>query len=343
MAQLQCCFGHCAGGCVVTARTPRTGFTPARHNCQTQRRRTGPSTRKTLMRILMPIDGSARSKAALAFISSRSTLIESQPDVELLECPRSTRFRCAWRAPQAGNWCSITMSPRTNKIIKPALAALKKAGLPAQVKSVVGSPGVEVGRIAAEDAADLIVMGSHGHTGFKSLLFGSVTQAAPASCNTPLLVLRSDAAREKGFLEAWHRARRQQVRACGGALRSAETPCAFRRGTSAHADPRGAGFVEPARAGLIRRCASTRVQVGAGGRNAARRFRASAGACAQTAARHDAASHRSSAQGQQPGRCDRRVCDEEQTRHPCDRFVRRRRIALNGARIGRHPRRGQMS
>ena len=151
------------------------------------------------MRILMPIDGSARSKAALAFISSRSTLIESQPDVELLNVQYPVSVRVARAAGR--ELVQHYHESEANKIIKPALAALKKAGLPAQVKSVVGSPGVEVGRIAAEDAADLIVMGSHGHTGFKSLLFGSVTQAVLASCNTPLLVLRSDAAPKRDSLK----------------------------------------------------------------------------------------------------------------------------------------------
>ncbi|MFN0184258.1 MAG: universal stress protein, partial [Aquabacterium sp.] len=130
----------------------------------------------------MPIDGSAHSKAALAFISSRSTLIESQPDVELLNVQYPVSVRVARAAGR--ELVQHYHESEANKIIKPALAALKKAGLRPQVKSVVGSPGVEVGRIAAEDAADLIVMGSHGHTGFKSLLFGSVTQAVLASCNT---------------------------------------------------------------------------------------------------------------------------------------------------------------
>ena len=45
------------------------------------------------MRILMPLDGSTFSKAALTFIASRSTLIESQPDVELpnVQYPVSAR------------------------------------------------------------------------------------------------------------------------------------------------------------------------------------------------------------------------------------------------------------
>ena len=151
------------------------------------------------MRILMPIDGSIFSKAALSFIASRSSLIDSQPDVELLNVqypvpPRAARF--------AGKALVTSYHElEAKKVIQPALALLKRAGLRAHAKSLVGSPGVEVGRIAAEDAADLIVMGSHGHTGFKNLLFGSVTQAVMASCKTPLLVLRSEAMPKKGPLK----------------------------------------------------------------------------------------------------------------------------------------------
>ena len=151
------------------------------------------------MRILMPIDGSVYSHAALSFVASRSTLIGSQPDVELLNVqypvpPRAARY--------AGKELVLSYhEAEAKRVIQPALAMLKRAGLLAHAKSVVGSPGVEVGRVAAADAADLIVMGSHGHTGFKNLLFGSVTQAVMASCKTPLLVLRSEAVPKKGPLK----------------------------------------------------------------------------------------------------------------------------------------------
>ena len=150
------------------------------------------------MRILMPIDGSTFSKAALSFIASRNTLIEGQPDVELLNVqypvpPRAARY--------AGKELVRSYhESEAKKVIKPALAMLKRAGLLAHAKTVVGSPGVEVGHIAAADSADLIIMGSHGHTGFKNLLFGSVTQAVLASCKTPLLVLRSDTAPKQDSL-----------------------------------------------------------------------------------------------------------------------------------------------
>lgn len=151
------------------------------------------------MRILMPIDGSIYSKAALAFVASRSTLIESQPDVELLnvQYPVPSRAaRCAGK-----ELVDSYHESEAKKVIKPALTMLRRAGLPARTKNVVGSPGVEVGRIAFEDAADVIIMGSHGHTGFKSLLFGSVTQAVLASCTTPLLVLRSAAVPKQDSLK----------------------------------------------------------------------------------------------------------------------------------------------
>lgn len=151
------------------------------------------------MRILMPIDGSIYSKAALTFIASRADLIESQPDVELLNVQYPVPSRAARYAGR--ELVRSYHEAEAKKVIQPAVTMLRRAGLLVHTKSVVGSPGAEVGRIAAEDAADLIVMGSHGHTGFKNLLFGSVTQAVMASCNTPLLVLRGEAVPKKGPLE----------------------------------------------------------------------------------------------------------------------------------------------
>ncbi len=149
------------------------------------------------MRILLPIDGSSFSNAAVAFIASRDTLILTQPpDVELLNVQYLVPARAAR---YAGKELVLSYhESEANKVIKPALATLKRAGLRASAKYVVGTPGTAVGRVAASDAADLIVMGSHGHTGFKSLLFGSVTNAVLASCDTPLLVLRGAVGPKKG-------------------------------------------------------------------------------------------------------------------------------------------------
>lgn len=47
------------------------------------------------MRLPMPIDGSRFSKAAVAFIASRATLIQNQPDVELLNAQYPLPLRVA--------------------------------------------------------------------------------------------------------------------------------------------------------------------------------------------------------------------------------------------------------
>ena len=77
------------------------------------------------MRILMPIDGSSFSKAAVAIVASRATLIKSQPDVELLNVQYPVPLRAA-RALGKEMVLSYHES-EANRVLKPALATLKRA------------------------------------------------------------------------------------------------------------------------------------------------------------------------------------------------------------------------
>lgn len=151
------------------------------------------------MRILMPVDGSSFSKSAVAFVASRATLIKSQPDVELL----NVQYRVTLRAARAlgKEMVDSYQQSEANRVLKPALATLKRADLKASARYVVGTVADELAAIVAADAADLIVMGSHGHTGLKKLLFGSVANTVLASCTTPLLVLRGKPAPKKDSLK----------------------------------------------------------------------------------------------------------------------------------------------
>lgn len=51
-----------------------------------------------------------------------------------------------------------------------------------------GKPAAEILRIAREHGADLIVMGSHGSTGFRKLFFGSTTERVLRETTVPVLV-----------------------------------------------------------------------------------------------------------------------------------------------------------
>ena len=151
------------------------------------------------MRILMPIDGSSFSKAAVAFVASRATLIKSQPDVELL----NVQYRVPVRAARAlgKEMVDSYHESEANRVLKPALATLKRAELQASARYIVGTVANELAAVVAADPADLIVMGSHGHTGLKKLLFGSVANTVLASCTKPLLVLRGKPAPKKDSLK----------------------------------------------------------------------------------------------------------------------------------------------
>jgi universal stress protein A len=57
-------------------------------------------------------------------------------------------------------------------------------------RMVVGDPATEIVRVAQEEQADLIVMGTHGRTGLTRLLMGSVAEAVIRRAPCPVLTYR---------------------------------------------------------------------------------------------------------------------------------------------------------
>ena len=151
------------------------------------------------MRILMPVDGSSFSKAAVAFIASRATLLKEPTDVQLV----NIQYRVPLRAARALGKEAVQNYYETEaaRALKSAAAALKRAGAKTTARHVVGTVAHELAAIVANDPADLIVMGSHGDTGLKKLLLGSVASTVAVSCTKPLLILREGAVPRKDSLK----------------------------------------------------------------------------------------------------------------------------------------------
>jgi universal stress protein A len=59
-----------------------------------------------------------------------------------------------------------------------------------QVKVAVGRPAEGILRTAREEKADLIVMGTHGHSGVRHLLLGSVADAVTRQAPCPVFTIR---------------------------------------------------------------------------------------------------------------------------------------------------------
>jgi nucleotide-binding universal stress UspA family protein len=141
------------------------------------------------MRILVPVDGSKYSQAAVNFIASRTHLIGTEPQVRLLNVQLQIPVRAARVVGK--DVVKSYYDDEAAKSLKGATATLKKAGVEATTEYRVGSPGEEIAAAADKADADLIVMGSHGHGAFAGLIVGSVTNAVLARSKRPLLVLRA--------------------------------------------------------------------------------------------------------------------------------------------------------
>jgi universal stress protein A len=70
------------------------------------------------------------------------------------------------------------------------VARLAKEGTTATAVVAVGTPVDEISRAVDDHRIDLIVMGTHGRTGLRHLMAGSVTERVVRSSNVPVLTIR---------------------------------------------------------------------------------------------------------------------------------------------------------
>jgi nucleotide-binding universal stress UspA family protein len=68
--------------------------------------------------------------------------------------------------------------------------AEERAALPVRARVLLGDPPLEIGRFAMEDGCDLLVLGTHGRSGFSRLLLGSVAERVLRHAPVPVLVIR---------------------------------------------------------------------------------------------------------------------------------------------------------
>jgi nucleotide-binding universal stress UspA family protein len=69
-------------------------------------------------------------------------------------------------------------------------AKASKAGIRVRTFLVEGTPAREIPRLAKRAHADLLVLGTHGRTGFARLFMGSVASHVVASASCPVMTVR---------------------------------------------------------------------------------------------------------------------------------------------------------
>jgi nucleotide-binding universal stress UspA family protein len=66
----------------------------------------------------------------------------------------------------------------------------EQSGCPAETHLLAGIPYVEIVKRAEEIQADMIVIGTHGRTGMKHMLIGSVAERVVRTSSCPVLTVR---------------------------------------------------------------------------------------------------------------------------------------------------------
>jgi nucleotide-binding universal stress UspA family protein len=134
-------------------------------------------------RIVVPVDFSDDSFAAVKVAVS---LARSPSGVHLVHVLHDIA------AVEPGEvWLTVDHEARrrhADLAIQERLAKEQISGVTVHI--TLGDPGHEIADYAQENSAELIVMPSHGRSGIKRLLLGSVTERTLRLAHCPILVLR---------------------------------------------------------------------------------------------------------------------------------------------------------
>ena len=140
--------------------------------------------------ILVPVDGSTTSDRALQ--EALRLARQQSAQLELVHVVEDMRL---WDSDSYINYAELqdTIKSSGNKILAQAQMVVQLAGMAAEVRLLAAS-GERIANVIVAEAkrwpADLIVIGTHGRSGFSRLLFGSVAEGVVRVAPTPVLLIR---------------------------------------------------------------------------------------------------------------------------------------------------------
>lgn len=143
-------------------------------------------------RILVPVDGSSTSNLALQEaiklakqVGARLELVHIYEDAVYLVDENYFNYEELQK----------TIHDCGEKMLTAAEAMAQAAGIPVETR-LIPSNNERIANILVEEAkrwqAELIVIGTHGHSGFSRLLLGSVAEGVVRIAPIPVLLIRSD-------------------------------------------------------------------------------------------------------------------------------------------------------
>ena len=149
--------------------------------------------------ILVPLDGSALSEQALAMAQhlARSAatslhllqVISLRPELDALRGSGDESVTVLEMAQDAARRLREAQTARGQAYLEGLAVQLRQAGFHVTTALREGAADEHIVAYAQEHAIDLIVMSTHGYSGFKRFFLGSVTDRVLRAGQTPVLVV----------------------------------------------------------------------------------------------------------------------------------------------------------
>jgi nucleotide-binding universal stress UspA family protein len=141
------------------------------------------------MKILVAVDGSAHSSAAITALIERTAWFRDPPQLTLIHVhmPVPYKAAAAWVGHEV---VAKYYDEESEAALTDARKLLDASGIAYAVEKCVGDPATEIVRHAVAEAFDLIVMGTHGHTALANLVMGSVATKVLAVSVVPVLFMK---------------------------------------------------------------------------------------------------------------------------------------------------------
>lgn len=141
-------------------------------------------------KILVPVDGSTTSECALQ--EAIRLAQQQRAQLELVHVFEDVLY---WVDESYINYAELQETIRASgeKILTQAQALVQQAGLTAETK-LLEAKSQRIANILVAEAerwqAELIVIGTHGRTGFSRLVLGSVAEGVVRTASMPVLLVR---------------------------------------------------------------------------------------------------------------------------------------------------------
>jgi nucleotide-binding universal stress UspA family protein len=140
-----------------------------------------------IKRILVPTDFSDCSQAGVEYAISLAKDFEAQ--IYLLHVMEPPVYGIDFSLMDPGVLPS--MKNQLVKMVQKLVDRLREEGIEAVGDFVTGVPSTEIVKAAKKQVADLIIMGTHGRTGFAHVMLGSTAERVLQQAHCPVLTVKA--------------------------------------------------------------------------------------------------------------------------------------------------------